>query len=531
MNIKALLLYAILVLTSISCSNDLEPTPPDFVSDELFFSNPENLKAGLNGIYDAIQSSNFFGRMPILLDGVSDNALAHFASVSDLENFGNGTITPEVSNVIVNAYRGPYVVIQRANTLLSNMEGVDRGTVPQSTIDNIRAQAKALRALAYQRLVYLFGGVPLYLKPLTINESIEIARASREEVIEFMLAEFAEAAEALDTAPLDGVPGRFTKQAALAYRAQTLVYEARMGNRDWDEALAAASLAKTVAETSGAALVSEGAGNDGLANYLAVFNENNEQNEELLFYVRYDFGIDNGSNLQADFSVVAGTLYLSAHANLAEDFYTVAGLPITDPASGFDPANPYRHRDPRLDGTLVVPGAMYTDGASLNVFNGRNSNSNLRTDYAIRKFTTLNNGIELNRGGLDLPGFRYAELLLLYAEAENQVNGPTESAYEALNAVRKRVNIAEVKPGLPKNVFHEEVIHERRVELAFEGRRWFDLVTLGIADETINGINEGLGRVFVPGKQELFPIPKMEVDRNPNLSQNPGYPNNQANNE
>ncbi len=526
MNIKAIILYVVIALSMLSCSNDLEPTPPDFISDKLFFSNPENLEAGLNGVYDAIQSSSFFGRMPILLDGVSDNALAHFSSVSDIENFGKGTITPEVSNVIVNAYQGPYVVIQRANTLLSNMENIEQGTVSPSKIDNIRAQARALRAIAYQRLVYLFGDVPLSVEPLSISESIEIARAPRAHVVDFIVSELQEAAGALETNPLDGVPGRFTKQAALAYRAQTLVYEARMGQKSWEDALQAVAEARTIAEAGGAVLVRNEDGSDGLANYLAVFNENNEQNEELLFYVRYDFGVDNGTNLQADFSVVAGTLYLSAHANLANDFYTVAGLPITDPASGFEQGAPYDNRDPRLHGNLVAPGALYTDGSSLRVFNGRSSNSNLRTDYAIRKFTTLNNDIALNRGGLDLPGFRYAELLLLFAEAENQVNGPTVRAYQAINAVRARVNVGEVSPGLSKDAFHDEVIHERRVELAFEGRRWFDLVTLGIADEKINNIDEGLGRAFIPNKQELFPIPKMEVDRNSNLSQNTGYLNN-----
>ncbi|QTD38473.1 RagB/SusD family nutrient uptake outer membrane protein [Polaribacter batillariae] len=518
-----IIFYLVLLVAFHSCTEDLEPTPPDFTSDELFFSNPDNFEAGLNGIYDALQSNGIFGRMPILLDGVSDNGLAHFSSVGDIESFGDGTITPEVNNVIESAYQGPYVVIQRANSLLVNMIGADKGTLSQEKFNNIIAQARVLRALAYKRLVYLFGGVPLYTTPLGINTSIEISRATREEVISFILTELSEAAQQLSTAPLDGVAGRVTKQAALALHAQTMVYEARLGNQSWNDALTSVTNAKNTAESAGAILVTSGNGNDGLANYNAVFNENNEDNNELLFYIKYDFDIDNGTNIQSNFSVVAGTLYMSAHTNLANDFYTTDGLSITNPQSIYNASTPYLNRDPRLNASLVVPGDLFSDGESLNPFEGQGSNSNLLTDFSIRKFTTLNNDVELNRGGLDIPVMRYAEVLLLFAEAENQVNGPTTNAYNAINALRKRVNIADVTTGLSKDAFNDEVIHERRVELAFEGKRWFDLITLGIANETINGINEGLGRSFTPNKQELFPIPKVEVDRNSNLTQNPGY--------
>jgi hypothetical protein len=517
------LIFVYVLLFFYACSEDLEPTPPDFISAELFYNNPENYEAGLNGVYDALQSSGLSGRFPILLDAVSDNGIAQFVSVDDFLNFGNGKITSSVNNVIESAYKSPYVLIQRANSLLQAMRMRKDKNIPNEAFDNIEAQARVLRAFAYQRLLYLFGGVPLYTNPISIEESINIPRASRTELVNFVIKELKEAASTLETVPYRGQSSRITKQGALALLAETMVYEARLGNQTWKAALEVTKQAVQVAETSGALLLTDGNGRDGLANFNAVFSERKEDNKELLFWVKYDYNLDKGSNIQSNFSVVAGTLYMSAHANLEEDFYTVEGLSIDDPNAIYDSEDPYKGRDPRLRATLVVPGDKYSDGKKLKVFKGQNSNSNLLTDFAIRKFTSLNSGVALNRGGLDMPILRYSELLLLYAEVENEVHGPTASAYESINRIRARVHVGPVPMGLTKKQFQQEVIHERRVELAFEGKRWIDLVTLGIADEVINGINEGLGRVFVKNKQELFPIPLTEINRNSKLNQNPGY--------
>lgn len=505
------------------CSSDLDITPPDFVSDELFYSNPDNIEAGLNGVYDAMQSSSMYGRMPILLDGITDNGLVHFSSVDDFESFGKGEATPNVTNAVEDAYKAPYVVIQRANSLLAAMVNSTGGTFSDEDKANIKAQAQVLRALSYIRLVYLFGDVPLFENALSIEESVQISRTDRNQVVAFIISELTAAAANLETTPMDNVSGRFTKQAALGFLARVMVYEARKGNETWANALSAVNTAISTADQAGHDLFETGDGTDGLANYNGVFSEANEENDELLAYIKYDFALDNGSELHEVFSVTAGKTYMSPHTNLANDFYTTDGLAITDAASIYDSNNPYNNRDPRLESNLVVPGASYSTGSDISIFDGQNTNSNLLTDFAIRKFTTLDNGVELNRGGLDIPILRYAELLLFLAEAENEVNGPTTTAYNAINRVRQRVNVADVTAGLSKDAFRDEVIHERRVELAFEGKRWFDLTTLGIADNVINNINEGLDRSFISNTQELFPIPQIEINVNPNLSQNPGY--------
>lgn len=506
-----------LLLTS--CEQDLELLPQDSLTPEAFYANPENFPAGLIGIYDALQSTGMYNLMP-LLDAVTDNAIGQFVSVSDLVDFGLGQITPNVNNTVIDLYQDPYILIQRANALLENIEL--EGGIANAERQAIKGEAKALRALAYMRLAYFFGDVPLLMTSQTREELLGVSRTPRNEVIAFVLSELEEAAGLLETTPFAGEAGRLTQQAVLGFWAKALVYEARLGNQSWESALPAIQAAVTTAQDAGAALFTVGDGTDGELNYAALFYENNEDNEEILFAVKSD-ALDRGGDVFNRFGVQAGTLYMTAMEDLADAYYTVDGLPITDPSSIYHEDQPYENRDPRLAANLIVPGALFSNGGSLDTLTST-SNPVAFTTFFLRKTITLNGDITLNdEGRVDAIVLRFADLLLLLAEAENEVNGPNSAAYEAINQVRARVNMPDLAAGLSKEAFRNEVIHERRVELAFEQQRWFDLITLGIADERINNLNAGFGRTFVPSKQELFPIPQSEIDLIPSLTQNPGY--------
>lgn len=516
--------YFIPILTFVlfACDSDLELIPQDSLSPEKFYANPANFEAALNGIYDGLQANGMYRNLPIL-DAASDNSIAQFVSVSDLENFGKGIQGAGVNNNIVDYYEDAFIVIQRANLLLDNIE--NEGLITEASRTAIRAEARALRAIAYARLAYLFGDMPLITNFLSRSELLSLERDSRQEVMDFALSELEEAANDLGTAPFDGQTGRLTRQAVLGMLARFTVYEARLGNRSWQEALVATNAALAAADQGGHGLFIAGDGLDGGLNYRALFFENNEDNPEILFGVKFDI-IDQAEPLYERYGILGGTLYMTVLSNLVNDFYTTDGLAITDPGSIYDPLNPYANRDPRLEATVIVPGSLYSNGGELAELTST-SNTTAATPFFVRKQVTLNGdeGIALNDNGratLDAIVLRYAELLLLVAEAENEVNGPTAAAYSAINQVRSRVNMPEVAVGLTQSTFRDEVIHERRVELAFEGTRWFDLLTLGIAEERINGINE-FDRAFVPNKSELFPIPQREIDRIPSLSQNPGY--------
>lgn len=510
--------YLLVTLASVSCSDSIELLPEDTLTPEVFYSNSENLNAGLLGVYDAAQ--RIFTNMP-LLDGITDNANCYnFAQ--DYQGFGQGTITPgTVTFIISGEYQAAYTLIQRANLLLANIDVA--GTISDEERTAIRFEARALRAIAYMRLVYLFGDVPFYKTPLTREEVLSISRTGRGAVIQFVIDELAMATQSLDTRPFNGKEGRLTSIATAAFLARVHLYEARFGNISWQDAKSAITDAVLLAEENGIELFVSGDGTDGRANYEEQFYASNEYNREVIWSVRYDIN-DVARNKAGNYLPTAGTLDMSILNELVESYYTTDGLPITSPNSIFNSDFPYLNRDPRLEATIIVPGAEYSDGfnqVTLTV----NQNPVARTPFFLRKFTTLEGDIELDGGRLDAPVIRHADLLLMLAESENELNGPTGIAQNAFNRVRDRVGMPRISGQITREEFRLEIIHERRVELAFEESRWFDLITLGIAEEKIDGIGEDevLLRDFVPNKQELFPIPQTEIDLNPNISQNTGY--------
>jgi len=518
---KLLILYRIpfilLLFLVVSCNDDvLEKLPEDTLSPELFYQDAENLETGLLGIYDALQDNQAFGDL-LELDGISDNCiLSRRSDLTEFINFSRGVVNAEVTGRLAEYYLSYYQIIQRANLLLENIDAP--GQITQAERNLIQAEARFLRALAYSRLVVLYGGVPLVTAPINRADAVIVSRASRNEVVNFIASELEATADVLGAEPFNGQAGRATEQAALAIRARVLLYEARLGNISWEEARSAIQEALTTAENNGAELVTTGDGTDGFLNYDNVFYEANEDNNEILFAVKGN-NLDLLINISQFYGPKGGNLSMSLHKDFIDDFYTTDGLPITDDNSIFDPNNPYSNRDPRLSASAYTPGSKLFDGSE---FNGQASAGELLTDFALRKMVTLD-GVQQNIGELDMIVIRFADLLLMFAEAENEVNGPTAAAYEAINRVRRRVNMPDIPADLNQQEFRNEIIHERRVEFAFEGLRWFDLVTLGIADEQINGIDDGLGRAFVPNQQELFPIPQSEINLNPNLTQNPGY--------
>ncbi|EHQ24874.1 RagB/SusD family nutrient uptake outer membrane protein [Mucilaginibacter paludis] len=510
------LIILLLVVSLVSCKKDfLTRLPQDTLSPDNFYNNAANLKIGLTGVYNTLQNAQLFDKIPEL-DAISDNSML-FKYETDLIAFSQGNAYANITNTMPNYYGQPYILIQRANELLDNINAP--GNITQADRNDYQAEARALRAIAYMRLVYLFGDVPLYTTFIDKATSLTLTRTLRDKVIAFIVTELQASAAVLGTKPYNNEKGRLTKQAVLGMLCKVLVYEARMGKRPWVEAQTALAQLMTTAQGAGVDLLTTGTGANGQANYEAVFLLANADNKEVLFAVKNN-DLNRGVDLSTFYGAGGGNLSVSVHTNFVNDFYGTDGLPIAT-SSVYNPASPYTNRDPRLKATVTVPGDVYSNNATLVPFNGRITKGTLQTDFAIKKYTTLD-GTKFNQGQLDVIILRYADILLLFAEAENEVNGPTTAAYNAINRVRARVNMPNVKTGLTQTDFRNEVIHERRVELGFEGQRWFDLVTLGIANQKINAINE-LGRKFVPNKQELFPIPQSEINLNANLTQNQGY--------
>lgn len=305
-----------------------------------------------------------------------------------------------------------------------------------------------------------------------------------------------------------------------------------------------------------------------------LFMTNN--NSESIFARQY--GPDKGNNKEMHFGPPAIGSSRSGWGNfqptqqLVDEFSMENGLPITDPASGYDPNNPYEGREKRFYATILYNGSKWRNEFEIMTQLGGNnsidlgySNDNTHTGYYARK--RLNENKELSMFGNETSYenymfFRYGEVLLNFAEAENEVNGPTKEVLDAINLVRTRngnmPKVEDTFKSLNKESMREIIRRERRVELCFEDKRWWDIRRREIADKLPDGspgvmnvplkgmlIEENNGtltytivdvrdRKFLP-KMYLMPLPQGAIDRNSVIAaqnggvdnwvngQNPGY--------
>jgi hypothetical protein len=219
---------------------------------------------------------------------------------------------------------------------------------------------------------------------------------------------------------------------------------------------------------------------------------------------------------------------MGAYANLGEDYEMKNGKMITDPTSGYNAANPALNRDPRFDITLQVPGEKYINPNGTEFLH---SDQPL-TPYVMQKYVDLSRlpiGYEkANLTDQHIIHIRYADVLLMYAEAKNEATGPDATVYAALNEVRARPEV-----GMPpidaavnnsKDKLREVIRHERRIELALEGLRYFDLKRWGVAQQKLSAIKNPGGVTLTFGeKNNVLPFSQTELDRNKQLVQNQGY--------
>ncbi|HUQ66672.1 MAG TPA: RagB/SusD family nutrient uptake outer membrane protein, partial [Flavitalea sp.] len=283
-------------------------------------------------------------------------------------------------------------------------------------------------------------------------------------------------------------------------------------------------------------------------NYEDLFRIQNENNSEIILDVEYLQDDQALWGLGTLPPASAGGWYIVGPTQSLVDAYEMNnGKTIDDPSSGYDPNNPYKNRDPRLAATIIVPGSTYNgkffdpvDATSVDYYVGY-----AYTGYSIRKYIhELSDYSDIWNTGLNIPVIRYAEVLLTYAEAKIESNQIDNSVYEAIDQVRIRAGL----PAVDRTVYasqsqmRELVRRERRVELALEGLRWYDIQRWKIGDQVMTGpalgCREGTvdpitGHYTPTGpnivveqrtfKNYLWPIPQSEIDVNKNLVQNPGY--------
>jgi hypothetical protein len=541
-NIKLLGTIVLLIfsISFTSCKKFLEVTPKDQVTDGSLWSTTDNATLFLNNIYSAIPT------LPTSdpWDNFSDNSLNGQAGRVSTNVYGPGLYTP--SNA-PNTW-GNYTNIRRCNLFI---EKVTASTLADSWKKGALAEARFLRAFFYSRLWIYHGGVPVITDVLNQSEQgdeIFRPRNTSEETFAFIQKELTEIEMDL---PVTAGAGKATRGAALTLRGVCELFNASpLKNPSNEKArwTAAAATFKKVIDLNKYSL---------FADYNTMWFEANNNNVEVIFARQHLGGTSLANYRDGEIGprFVRGSLTGWGHQNptqdIVDEYFMANGLAITDPGSGYDPQKPYVGREKRFYESIVYDGSewlgdifvMKQGVGSLNATDLNNSSISTRTGYYIRKgINPQYAGAQNNGNSANWIIFRYAEVLLSYAEAQNEAVGPDQSVHDAINAIRARVSLPKLPTNLSQAQMKAAIHKERRVELAFEEKRLPDLLRLKLAEVKLNGTVHAMkielvggnpvytvvpagggNKFFDPAKHYLLPIPQSAIDKNPQLQQNPGY--------
>lgn len=508
-----------------SCRRDLETKPLerrtlDFVFDSKD-SNGSNAISFLANVYNHLPSGFNY------IDGDMLASLTDDAVPSSQSNaawrVATGGYTP-FFNPDDNWAR-MYQAIRNASICYNNI-----GKVPFKEAANrsyFKAEAQLLRAFFYFQLVQRYGGVPLLGDSVrNVGDDIELPRNSFNECINYIVSECDAAAPLLRKDPVPAQnTGHLSEGAALALKAKALLYAASpLNNSTNDPELwrKAADAAKAVIDLNAFEL---------LPDFATVFTQS--PNRELIFFKNEsDRNVVETSNGPIGYPTAGGNARTSPTQELVDAFNMKNGLPITDPASGYDPQNPYADRDPRFYQTILYNGAQWL-GRPVETFEGGRDKpgtgiTQTLTGYYMRKFMgSFENEQRYSTHQQDFIYIRYADILLSYAEALNEYQGPVDAVYDQLISIRARAgiepgadNLYGLPAGMTKDEMREVIRNERRVELAFEEQRFHDIRRWKIAEQVytqpLHGVRisvyEATGELTyqkVPVVTPVFHAPKM----------------------
>jgi starch-binding outer membrane protein, SusD/RagB family len=498
--IKKQLLVAAAIATGLyACKKSFVDVEPKGVFlTENYYADRDQAFAALISTYDIMRkNSGGFENMLALMNAGSDDHFAGGGGPTDgnqLQVFSNYTLT--ANNMAGSYWNDHYQGIFRANVLLAKLPGVPMDDASKT---RFAAEGKALRALYYFNLVRMFRNIPLLVKPLLPTEIYEVTQAKPEEVYAQIEKDLNEAIAVLPATLPAAELGRFSKGAAKALLGKVYLYEKK--NTE-----AAAQFAEVNGTPGGTSIY----GYKLLTNFADLWNAQNKFTTESILEVSHtnlsratwnNWGSpgDEGNTFT---QMVGPRSYRKLQAS-APDIYAAGWSFSVITQSLYDVIK----NDPRFAATVLDAAALKTAGA-IDYTPGYQN-----TGYFLRKFipratdvTTLGGNTELNFQQNTML-IRLADTYLMEAEA---LGGTGARAQALLDAVRARVGLASVPVSL------QAIKNERRLELAGEGHRWFDLVRWGDAAAALSS------RGFVAGKNELFPIPSRELQAT-KLIQNPGY--------
>jgi starch-binding outer membrane protein, SusD/RagB family len=511
----------------------LDVTSPTTVSDEIFWTQENDAILSLNGIYSSLP-----GWFDVIgLDGMTDNGAVN-RQFDNRYVFSDGTFDSQsgyARGLWVQYFNG----VARANILLANIDRIPAGKIDPAKKARYVAEAQFLRGVMYLQLVSLFGDVPMPLVPMTDAEARELTNTPATQVYDQILKDIDAALPVLPASYTGNDVGRATKWAALAYKARAALYAGRYQ--------IAADAAKLVIDGGGFTLHPD---------YAQLFSYAGEGSPEIILarnYAKTTQAAGQNNNIFGEYGPPTNSA--SGHVvpirPLVDAYLMKDGLPtstsplfVAKPWTPADTLSYTSNRDPRLAATILYPGAPWDGGifdsrpvgisSKPEAINLGNENVSV-TGFNIRKYIDLTDKGDRGNGGIDMILMRYADVLLMYAEAKFELGQNDATALAAFNQVRARVGMP-----LATTLSRAEIQRERRVELAFEGLRLFDIRRWKIAEQvmpapaacgidyinaagaTVRQCQPASARQF-PARAYLWPLPQAELDLNANLKQNTGF--------
>lgn len=542
----AMMLGALLCMSG--CDDDFLTTPPRAqISDAAFWHTEREFTMAVNAAYRSILDTD-----QLFFDGASDHMYSKKDwTVVHAYAMGHQDATTGWSGGIWDRlYQG----ISRANTVLEQLDegGADLSADVRTEIE---AQARFLRGYFYHELLWLYGEVPLLVSVPTVQEAREVGRSSRDQIMDLVLTDLRFAADALPQSWPSSQYGRATEGAALGYIARAALYEASyqkytLGNTSRANELfqVAAAAAQDVIDLGIYGLY---------PNYRNLFTYAGEGSTEVIFDYQHVQGV-NGWSAFAWFAPnsLGGVVDIHPTRALVDEYRMTDGMTIEE-SPDYDPSPPviengtvvslgmYANRDPRLAATVIFPGAQfagtvynsYPDSPTPDHLDRSNFN-NTETGYVLKKYVDPEDASERNNSGINIIKLRYADILLMYAEARIELGEWADAAVAgALNQLRDRVGMPDLTLSSQEQAI-AMVRNERAVELGGEGFRLADIRRWKTAEDVMPGQPEGMDiwqngeivtilgtwqRSFEDPRDYLWPIPVGERDLNSNLTQNPGY--------
>ena len=551
-NLKKYIYIGMTALLATSCSDFLDTNPKDALSPSTTWQSQDDAEKFLVGCYDKWQDQydSGWGWDGFLLywDGTSDFGYDQF-SWEGYTPIGNGTLTATTGRDWYD-----FTHIRRVNELLAN---IDKCNISDNVKKDIEAQARWIRAYRYFLMNWNYGGVPIIENYATAAEAM-VPRKSEQEVKDYIEKELDDLVNDINDKPASR--GRVAKGAALALRMREALY---YGEYDVAKDRAEKIIALNQYELD--------------PNYANLFTVAGQDSKEIILAVQ---AVENDY-----YNDVIGRMYNNADGGwssivptyaLIDEYEMANGMTKDEPGSGYDPTHPFKNRDPRMGMTVTYPGADYINGngqeaiynsldkevngsANANYYLGADNCSKTGLTWA-KYLAPMNQYSNIWNTKCQPIVFRYAEVLLTYCEAANELNGPSAQIYSYLNKVRERAGMPDVDQAKynTKEKLRELIRRERAVEFAGEGLRrddilrWKDASGKMLAETVLNGtLERRVGTVkmdknLAPGERatinvnasaadkkiedrkfkttnRYLPIPQAAIEANQQLTQNDGY--------